>query len=513
MQKEIKAEMIELIPKEQLEKRPTNENVNFQHKMSSCGDVKVLHTLAKDKERFKAKTESKKSENESSTNVLCRAIVDELVALSVKGRQSPIVISIDSDSSDDDEDVESVEQDPLSLSDTEPKRPSTKSKKVSNFCRRNSVISVDVPSPCSTITIFSESEEEDEKPLSNLSRKKKSNKRSKPVNNRIVNWLSELENVNRCYVKLDRNVVSRYIARKGPKLCVKLKRCRVPSKPVELIGNQSPNLKENPISEIKKSEKSLTTTNFSKNVTKGYSAVRTIVDVKSVKTENSKEEERTSKKVSKSDSEIISQPVDIPSVIQTKRPNVNSNAVINRNLGSPAKIVFNGNDAIPTINSANHSFGVHSNKVGLPSNKFGLPSNKFGLPSNKVGLPLNKVGLPSNRVTVPSNKVTVTANKVTVPSNNVGLPSNNIGVPSNNVGLPSNNVGVPSNSVGVSSNHVPSRNVNSQSNRASPKKVVNLTVECPTNNALSKASLTDVSPTEIDALLYITDGKGLTCMI
>ena len=422
--RKIKLEQIEKIPKDQLEKRPTDENVNFQPKVSNNGVVKVRQTPTKEKDRSKTKkTESKNTE--SSSELVCRAIVDELVDLTVKGRQSPIVISIDSD------DEEIVEKDPLSLSDTETKKSTSKNKKVSNTFRRNSVFSVDVPSPCSTITICSESEEEDERPLSNLSRKKSSKKRPSRAGYRLVNSLSELQNVTRCFVKLDRNAVSRYIATKGPKPIVRLKRCRVPQKPVEQISNKSSNFKEKQSHKAKNSEK--TSTDVIKNSTKSFLTIGTPAQSPNVK--KTIKEEGNVKRVSKSILKTTSHPVVILSPIKTERSNIGSTTVFSRSIVSSTKIVIVDNKTFPTINDVSRS-------VGVPSN--------------------------NGDVDVEPNRSSST--------NDVHL---NVQCPTNDVHL---KVQCPTNDV-------------------------HLKVQCPRNYVTSRALLTEVSATEIDNLLSITDGE------
>lgn len=134
------------------------------------------------------------------SNLVCRSILKDVVDHSTESK-TPEVISIDDD---DDE----VEKDPLSLSDSDMIETS------------KNCLSVPVehspPSPCSTITILSDSDGEDV-PLSNLSRNKR------PYQPYRLNSFREVTRASRCFVRADPWEVHGYIQERSKFLKVDLK--------------------------------------------------------------------------------------------------------------------------------------------------------------------------------------------------------------------------------------------------------------------------------------------------
>ena len=146
--------------------------------------------------------------DDGESNLVCRSILSEVVDHSVKNKRpnSPEVIAIEDDDDDDDDEGGVGERDPLSLTDS--------SSKFSTFPVDHSP-----PSPCSTITILSESESDGEDlPLSSLPRNKR------PTERYRINSLEELTRASRCFVRVDRGKVHRYICKKSNLIRVKLKR-------------------------------------------------------------------------------------------------------------------------------------------------------------------------------------------------------------------------------------------------------------------------------------------------
>ena len=161
-----------------IENRATKQTEMPSHDgqdLRQIDEMRSKHSAMKTNATGNVDNESKKESSNPFSEALCGSIVSQLVEDLHFGQQVPVFV--DETSVEEEEKIEIVEvdvDDPLSLSDNDVKNP-VKSVSSTKTVLRNPVVEV--------VTISSDSEEEDEKPLVNLVRKRSSKfgKEKKPT--------------------------------------------------------------------------------------------------------------------------------------------------------------------------------------------------------------------------------------------------------------------------------------------------------------------------------------------
>ena len=157
-----------------------------------------------------------------SPSIICRSIAYEIIENASKtGSTIPIIISINSEDDESNDEVDPLKIDNEELEESSQPSEESLDEEGSNISCQGLDGGEVQPSPCSTITIISDSEDE---PLSQLARSKRSKQRpSKSANSYQISSLKELSKFRcRSFVMLDNNDVHRHIVKTSKSLKVDL---------------------------------------------------------------------------------------------------------------------------------------------------------------------------------------------------------------------------------------------------------------------------------------------------